>query len=137
MRSSLAAAAAISLLLVPIAASPSASAEPGQPAQSDPRITPGQVIDGWGMPIPCRCLFQGQAFKLGDVVCMNTPVGTVLTRCELFLNNTSWMPSQQPCTISQIRSGAVAMAVLPRSTSPAFTPRHGGEPGLRSVPGAE
>ena len=65
---------------------------------------PGQVIDGWtGLPIPCRCLYRGQAFKLGDIVCMSTPVGVVMTRCELFLNNTSWMPGSEPCTISEMR----------------------------------
>ncbi|MCL4766791.1 MAG: hypothetical protein KJZ80_11195 [Hyphomicrobiaceae bacterium] len=83
------------------ASSGAAGADPGQPAPGDPRITPGQVIDGWtGQPIPCRCRYQGQAYRLGDVVCMSTHLGTVLTRCELFLNNTSWMPTREPCTIS-------------------------------------
>ena len=82
----------------------SASAEPGQSPTPDPRITPGQVIDGWGRVIPCRCRYQGQTFKLGDIICMNTHVGTVLTRCELYLNNTSWMPSSEACTISSLGS---------------------------------
>lgn len=50
--------------------------------------------------IPCVCLFQGRQFRLGDIVCMNTFRGTVLTRCELVLNNTSWTPSDDPCTVS-------------------------------------
>jgi hypothetical protein len=83
--------------------------EPTRVLQPDPRITPGQVIDGWtGLPIPCRCRYQGQAYRLGEIVCMNTHVGTVLTRCELFMNNTSWVPSQEPCTISQASSRSFA-----------------------------
>jgi hypothetical protein len=82
---------------------PAAVSEPIQTGPREPNLMPGQVIDGWtGLPIPCRCLYKGQAYKLGDVVCMSTPVGVVLTRCELFLNNTSWMPmpAHEPCTIS-------------------------------------
>jgi hypothetical protein len=57
------------------------------------------VIDGWtGKPIPCRCRFNGQSYQLGTIVCMTTHVGTVLTRCDIVGNNTSWMPSKQPCT---------------------------------------
>ena len=115
-------------MLVP--ALSSVSAEPGQLPTPDPRITPGQVIDGWGMPIPCRCRFQGHAFQLGDIVCMDTHIGTVLTRCELFMNNTSWMPSQQPCTISQIRAANLADA----ST---LKPRPAVMPGSPSGPTAE
>lgn len=32
---------------------------------------------------------------------MQTPAGTVLTRCDLFMNNTSWVPSNDACTISK------------------------------------
>ncbi len=77
-----------------------ASAEPNLVQQTDPRITPGQVIDGWGRVVPCRCRFQGQTYRLGEIVCMTTHLGTVLTRCELYLNNTSWMPSTEACSIS-------------------------------------
>lgn len=92
--------------MMPALASTTAQAEPGQPtAKPDPRITPGQVIDGWtGLPIPCRCRYQGETYRLGDVVCMRTHLGTVLTRCELFLNNTSWMPSREPCAISGLQA---------------------------------
>jgi hypothetical protein len=70
---------------------------------------PGQVIDGWtGLPIPCRCLYRGKAFKLGDIVCMRTHVGIVMTRCELFLNNTAWVPTNESCTISGSTRGPVA-----------------------------
>jgi hypothetical protein len=84
-------------------ASSAVGEEAASPAIPDPRITPGQVIDGWtGLPIPCRCRYRGQTYRLGDVVCMNTNLGTVFTRCELFLNNTSWMPTREPCTTSEL-----------------------------------
>ena len=71
------------------------------PSAPDPRITPGQVIDGWtGKPIPCRCRYRGRTYQLGEVVCMKTHLGTRLTRCELVLNNTSWVPTQDSCAIS-------------------------------------
>ncbi len=55
------------------------------------------VIDGWGRVIPCRCRFNGKAYQLGEIVCMRTHVGTVLTRCDIFENNTSWIPSREAC----------------------------------------
>jgi hypothetical protein len=63
--------------------------------------------------IPCICLFQGRQFHLGDIVCMQTHLGTVLTRCELVLNNTSWMPSQQPCEISSVSRRPMTPAPRP------------------------
>ena len=90
-------------------------ADPPQPPPPDPRITSRHVIDGWtGLPIPCRCLYQGKDFKLGDTVCMATHVGVVMTRCELFLNNTAWMPTSAPCTIARSPGGTLAS---PRETS--------------------
>lgn len=59
------------------------------------------VTDGWtGKPIPCRCRFQGSTYALGATVCMNTPLGQQMARCDLFLNNTSWVPTGTPCTMS-------------------------------------
>ena len=89
---------------------------------------PGQVIDGWtGLPIPCLCRFRGETFRLGDVVCMSTHVGVVMTRCELFLNNTSWMPTQQPCTISQAAHRRLA------GVPAGFLPTHQQAPACRSI----
>ena len=101
------------LAIAAAAISGSASADPAKQAPPDPRITPGQVIDGLtGRPIPCRCRYAGRTYQLGDVVCMRTHLGTVLTRCELYLNNTSWMPTREPCTISGL-SSATLLAALP------------------------
>jgi hypothetical protein len=33
---------------------------------------------------------------------METPLGVQLARCDLFLNNTSWVPLGLPCTISRL-----------------------------------
>jgi hypothetical protein len=61
------------------------------------------VIDGaTGLPIPCLCRYQGIVYRLGDTVCMNTHLGRQLTRCDLFLNNTSWVPTGLPCTTSAL-----------------------------------
>ncbi len=69
----------------------------GLPPASYPASPHRGMIDGWGRVIPCRCRFNGKAYQLGEIVCMRTYVGTVLTRCDIFGNNTSWMPSRQPC----------------------------------------
>lgn len=59
------------------------------------------VTDGNGQIIPCRCRFQDMEYRLGDEVCMSTPVGVVMTRCDLMQNNTSWVPTATPCTVSR------------------------------------
>ena len=67
------------------------------------RVTaPGQerAAGATGEPIPCRCRFRGNAYRLGDTVCMTTHLGVQLARCDLFLNNTSWVPTGVPCTMS-------------------------------------
>jgi hypothetical protein len=67
------------------------------------------VIDGaTGLPIPCLCRYQGLAYRLGDTVCMNTHLGRQLTRCDLFLNNTSWVPTGVPCTTSALPQSLAA-----------------------------
>jgi len=79
----------------------------GQVPLSDPPAYPSSpwrgLLDGDGNPIPCRCRFQGRDWNLGDVVCMSTHIGTVLARCDLIQNNTSWVPSTTPCVTSAIR----------------------------------
>lgn len=73
------------------------------------------MTDGNGQVIPCRCKFSGQDYKLGQHVCMSTPVGTVLARCDLMLNNTSWVPTNTPCVIGMSpASSGTDLAALPR-----------------------
>jgi hypothetical protein len=70
----------------------------GLPPPNFPTSPHRGVIDGWtGKPIPCRCRFEGKQLELGTIVCMSTHVGTVLTRCDIVGNNTSWVPSREPC----------------------------------------
>lgn len=59
------------------------------------------AIDGDGKRIPCLCRFKGQEFRLGTAVCMNTHVGTVIAKCDLLYNNTTWVPTSEPCTVSR------------------------------------
>jgi hypothetical protein len=95
-----------------------ASAEPIQTGPREPNLMPGQVIDGWtGLPIPCLCRFQGETYRLGDVVCMSTHLGVVMTRCELFMNNTSWMPTREPCTLSEAKRRQLAGMPMPWSNA--------------------
>lgn len=53
-----------------------------------------------GKPIPCVCRFQGRDYPVGAAVCMQTHVGVVIAKCDLFLNNTTWAPTADPCTVS-------------------------------------
>ena len=82
-----------------------ARAQAADPAPADPaeqwRTSPFHgVIDGDGKPIQCKCLFRGHEFRLGERVCMNTHLGTVMAMCDLQLNNTSWVPTREVCTTS-------------------------------------
>jgi hypothetical protein len=82
----------------PGAPAPGAAAPPAWPSSPF-----HGVIDGaTGLPIPCLCRYQGIVYRLGDTVCMNTHLGRQLTRCDLFLNNTSWVPTGVPCTTSRL-----------------------------------
>jgi hypothetical protein len=82
---------------------PAISAQQASPRQPNwPSSEYHGKLDGNGRPIPCRCLFKGQSLPLGTTVCMNTHKGTVLTQCDLVQNNTSWVPSDEPCTISRL-----------------------------------
>jgi hypothetical protein len=61
--------------------------------------------DGDGRIIPCRCRFEGREFRLGEQVCMSSPSGNVMTRCDLIQNNTSWVPTGTACVSSGTRDG--------------------------------
>jgi hypothetical protein len=64
-------------------------------------------------PIPCTCRAAGTSHALGAVLCMKTPDGPQLVRCERVLNNTSWRPLQTPCPTARAAATVVA-AVAPR-----------------------
>lgn len=85
--------------------------------------------NGDGQIIPCRCRFAGRRYMLGEQVCMSTPSGVVMTRCDLIDNNTSWIPTEKPCELKQSRlpgpSPAQRSALSFAGMSPFFTPASG------------
>jgi hypothetical protein len=104
------AAVVAATLLVPLHASRAVEeAEGGTAAGVPPPAWPtspfhGVISGATGEPIPCRCRYRESDFKLGDTVCMNTYLGVQLARCDLFLNNTSWVPIGVPCTMSRLQT---------------------------------
>jgi len=60
----------------------------------------GAVNGATGKPIPWECSFEGQYFNLGKKVSLHTSNGTVYARCDLNLNNTTWVPTTERCTFS-------------------------------------
>ena len=104
------------------------SPEPPWPAPDRPAWPSSPfhgMRDGDGQIIPCRCRFQGQEYRLGEEVCMSTHTGIVLTRCDLLLNNTSWIPTGTPCTISRLHTlpTAPTAATNARLAAPAHSSR--------------
>jgi hypothetical protein len=98
----LAAVVAAAAVALPRPALTGDGAESGAPPPAWPTSPYHGVISGaTGEPIPCRCRYRDSDFKLGDTVCMNTYRGVQMARCDLFLNNTSWVPIGIPCTMSQ------------------------------------
>lgn len=64
-------------------------------------------------PIPCTCRAAGISHALGAVVCLKTPEGPRLARCERVLNNTSWTPLQTPCPTARVGVTVIASRVAP------------------------
>jgi len=71
------------------------------------------ALDGDGRRIPCLCRYRESDYRLGDTVCMNTHLGVQLARCDLLLNNTSWVPIGTPCTMSGL--GTRRFSLAPRA----------------------
>jgi hypothetical protein len=61
------------------------------------------MLNGAGQPIPCRCRYRDRSYNLGDKVCLQMPDGVVLARCDMFQNNTSWVATDEACTLSSQR----------------------------------
>ena len=47
---------------------------------------------------PCFCIFTGGSVPEGETACINTAKGFYLARCGKFLNNTSWIVLETPCS---------------------------------------
>ncbi len=100
-----AAAFTASLASVPMARLRAESPAPGEAWRTSPHH--GVLNGATGKPIPCRCRYRDREYQLGEAVCMTTHVGTVIARCDLLLNNTTWAPTTDACVISMS---------MPRST---------------------
>jgi len=48
-------------------------------------------------PADCYCRAAGRMFAVGQNVCLRTPDGPRLARCDMVLNVTSWIFSEIPC----------------------------------------
>ena len=49
----------------------------------------------------CTCRYKGADVALGQSVCMKTPDGLRMARCDRVLNNTSWKITDGPCPFVQ------------------------------------
>lgn len=93
------AAAMVLVVAQAVAEEPGKSApKPGEAYKSSPyHRVPNAAT---GQFIPCTCLFRGRSFRVGERVCMTTHKGTVITVCDLELNNSTWIPTEETCEVS-------------------------------------
>jgi hypothetical protein len=96
-------ALAATLLLLPCAAWAADLEEKAPPAAWPTSPFLGAVDGVTGVPIPWLCRSAGSVYRLGDTVCMSTHLGVQMARCDLLLNNTSWVPIGVPCAIGSGR----------------------------------
>jgi hypothetical protein len=63
----------------------------------------------------CTCRGPGIVAHHGETVCLRTPAGPRLARCEMMLNNSSWTFLPDPCPEAsrQDRAYAKQMSVAP------------------------
>src|SRR5882724_8218641 len=65
----------------------------------------------------CTCRGPGVVAHHGETVCLHTPMGPRLARCEMMLNNSSWTFLPDPCPEASLDGGsefAAASATPPR-----------------------
>ena len=96
-------ALAAPLLLLPCAAWAADPEEKAPPAAWPTSPFLGAVDGVMGVPIPWLCRSGGSVYRLGDTVCMSTHLGVQMARCDLVLNNTSWVPIGVPCAMGSGR----------------------------------
>lgn len=63
----------------------------------------------------CTCRARNVEAREGQTVCVKTPNGAQMARCEKVLNNTSWRFLGTPCPVSSLSSGDLKSGV---STGP-------------------
>ena len=52
--------------------------------------------------IECRCLYRGQEFDQGAVVCIRIGSRARLARCDMVLNNSSWTFLTNSCPTARL-----------------------------------
>ncbi len=68
----------------------------------------------------CTCRSRDVVANEGEVVCLTTPLGQRLARCDKVLNNTSWTFLQDACPTTSLTPAPVSHA-LARLQNPAWT----------------
>ena len=61
----------------------------------------------------CLCRAPGIIAHHGQTVCINTPSGVRLARCEMVLNNSSWTFLAEPCPQASRQSRRNFASTLP------------------------
>ena len=77
----------------------------------------------------CTCRARDVVANEGEVVCLNTPLGQRLARCDKVLNNTSWTFLQGTCPITSQRP-TPARHALARLHNPVWTGEGPSSPAL-------
>jgi hypothetical protein len=68
----------------------------------------------------CTCRSRDIVANEGEVVCLNTPLGQRLARCDKVLNNTSWTFLQDACPSAKLTDTPAGHA-LARLKNPVWT----------------
>lgn len=68
-----------------------------------------------------ECLANGQSFKIGQTACLTPPGKSYLARCDMVLNNTSWVKIADDCRQSGLPSQEGTQP-SPEPASPADKP---------------
>lgn len=63
----------------------------GTPAGAQQAQAPGHN------PIECYCRAEGRTFAQGETLCLKTPEGPRLARCQMEINVMSWNITATPC----------------------------------------
>jgi hypothetical protein len=69
----------------------------------------------------CTCRGPGVEATIGETVCLKTPAGLRLARCEMVLNNTSWKFLPDACPQASLAAPgplALAMSSMPEERYP-------------------
>ena len=62
----------------------------------------------------CTCRYQGKDVLEGASICMQTPNGQQMAKCDRVLNNTAWKFTGQPCPFAQIQDRPEQMSPMIR-----------------------